>query len=923
MRRWFLSFNSSDRALAEGLKASIERKDAGSRIFFDATSLRAGGYWQPALAKGIDEADAFVLLVGEKGLGPWQTLEFYEAHDKHVKSPEFPVVLMLLDGHAAPGLPFLRQLHWIVSADPTSEKDVARLIDAAAGTGARPSELWRYTSPYRGLSAMEEKDADYFFGRRRETVEVLMALAEAPDKLPVLLGNSGVGKSSVAQAGVLAALKRQAWPEGADITPEWPHVFRESRHWCFLTLKPGTEPLKALVEAFLDTWRLGSTDPERVKQQNGWIELLRDGKAMLRDLLDASERRYKELDRTEPPAFLLYVDQGEELYVRAEERQRRRFSEVIAQGVADPRLYTLMSMRSDFLGELQKDEPLYKVHLQINVPPLREAELREVVSRPPELLSARFETDGLADVIIRRTAEDSVKDVGALPLLSYTLDDMWTQMAKRGDGVLRLPAQSFELGGILVDRADAFLASHPKSQDELRRILTLKLATVREGEEPTRRRAARSEFTNEEWRLVSELTDHPNRLLVTATPEGGKTYAEVAHEAVFRRWDKLRSWIAAEREFLAWRTGLEAARRTWQTTLGSSKSEDALLMGAALTQAQSWLAKRRDDLPLIDRDFIDQSSRRERRERSRARRVQALVYVLLVGSITGLIGWINQSYLRERLTWYTSVRPYMLRQVRPYVLTAAAERALKSGDSFRECAKDCPEMVVVPAGEFMMGSAANERDHYGNEDPLHRVTMTRPLAVSKFEVTFEQWDACVAIGACAHVPDSNMGRGTQPVINVSWNNVQQYVVWISTMTGRPYRLLSEAEWEYAARAGTTTAFSWGDEIGKNNADCNGCGSGWDSRRTAPVGSFAPNQFGLYDMHGNVWEWVEDCLHTNYEGAPKDGSAWIAQGDCNHRVVRGGSWAGYPVGLRSALRFWYSADDHGNDLGFRVARTLAP
>ena len=473
---------------------------------------------------------------------------------------------MLLDGQAAPGLPFLRQLHWIISADPTSEKDVARLIDAASGTGARPGELWRYTSPYRGLSAMEEKDTDYFFGRRRETVDVLMALAEAPDKLPVLLGNSGVGKSSLAQAGVLAALKRQAWPEGADTTPEWPHAFRESRRWCFLTLKPGTEPLKALVEAFLDTWQLGATDPERVKQQNGWIELLRDGKAMLRDLLDATERRYKELDRTKPPAFLLYVDQGEELYVRAEERQRRRFSEVIAQGVADPRLYMLMSMRADFLGELQKDEPLYKVHRQINVPPLREAELREVVSRPAELLSARFETDGLADVITRRTAEDSVKDVGALPLLSYTLDDMWTQMVKRGDGVLRLPAQSFELGGVLVDRADAFLAGHPKSQDELRRIFTLKLATVREGEEPTRRRAARSEFTDEEWRLVSELADHPNRLLVTATPEGGETYAEVAHEAIFRRWDKLRNWIAAEREFLAWKTGLEAARRAWQAT---------------------------------------------------------------------------------------------------------------------------------------------------------------------------------------------------------------------------------------------------------------------------------------------------------------------------------------------------------------------
>ena len=923
MRHWFLSYHSPDQALAERLKAALERKDTDAHVFFAPSSLRAGGLWSRALAEEIAQADAFILLVGERGVGDWQVLEYDEALDKRVKFPDFPVILLLLQGQTAPGLPFLRRLHWIITPDPSSEKDLARLLDAASGSSTRSGDLWRYTSPYRGLAAMEEKDSDYFFGRERETIDVLSALAVAVDRLPVLLGNSGVGKSSLAQAGVLAALKRQAWPEGVNTAPEWPHAFQESRRWCFLTLKPGTEPLKALVESFLDTWQLDAIDTERVKQQNGWIELLRGGKAMLRDLLDATELRYKELDRTKPAAFFLYVDQGEELYVRAEEHQRHRFSEVIAQGVADPRLYTLISMRADFLGELQKDEPLFKVHLKIDVPPLREAELRVVVTRPAELLSAQFETAGIADVIIRRTAEDSVKDVGALPLLSYTLDDMWTQMAKRGDGVLRLPAQSFELGGVLVDRADTFLAGHPKSQDELRRIFTLKLATVREGEEPTRRRAARSEFTDEEWRLVSELADHPNRLLVTATPEGGETYAEVAHEAIFRRWDRLRNWIAAEREFLAWRTGLEAARRAWQATLDTLKNEDALLMGAALTQAQSWLAKRRDDLPVIDRDFIDQSSRHERRARSRARRVQALVYVLLVGSIAGLIGWINQSYLREQLNWYTTVRPYMLQQVRPYVLTAAAERALKPGDSFRECAKDCPEMVVVPAGEFMMGSPADERDHYGNENPLHRVTIARPLAVSKFEVTFEQWDACVAVGTCAHVPDSNMGRGTQPVINVTWDHVQQYVAWFSKMTGRPYRLLSEAEWEYAARAGTTTAYSWGDEIGKNNANCNGCGSEWDSRLTAPVGSFAPNQFGLYDMHGNVWEWVEDCLHTNYEGAPKDGSAWIAQGDCNNRVIRGGSWIGYAVGLRSALRFWFSADDHGTDLGFRVARTLNP
>ena len=922
MRRWFLSYHSPDQALAERLKAALERQDTGARVFFAPSGLRAGGFWSRVLAEEIAQADAFILLVGEKGVGDWQVLEYDEALDKRVKLPDFPVIMVLLEGQTAPGLPFLRRLHWIITPDPSSEKDVARLLDAAAGTGMRLGELWRYTAPYRGLAAMEEKDSDYFFGREQKTVEVITTLASAPDQLPMLLGNSGVGKSSLAQAGVLAALKRQAWPEGAGALGPWPRAFQESRRWCFLTLKPGTEPLKALVESFLDTWQLGSTDPERVKQQNGWIELLRDGSAMLRDLLDATERRYKELDRGKPPAFLLYIDQGEELYVRAEERQRLRFSEVIAQDIADPRLYALMSMRTDFLGELQRDEPLYLVHRQINVPPLREAELREVVSRPAELLSARFESAGLADNITRRTAEDSVKDVGALPLLSYTLDDMWTQMVRRGDGVLRLPAESFELGGVLVDRADVFLAAHPKSQDKLRRVFTLKLATVREGEEPTRRRALRSEFTDEEWRLVSQLADHPNRLLVTATPDGSETYAEVAHEAIFRRWGKLRDWIAAEREFLAWRTGLEAARHTWQATPDSSKS-DALLMGAGLTQAQSWIEKRREDLPALDRDFIVQSAKRESRARARATRMRALIYVLLVGVIASLVGWINQDYVREQIHWQMTMRPYMVANVGPYVLSPEAERALKPLVSFRECAKDCPEMVVLPAGEFMMGSPATEGARYPNEGPQRLIPIAKPFAVSKFAVTFADWDACVSVGGCPHVSDSGFERGTRPVINLRWDEAQQYAAWLSKVTGRPYRLLTETEWEFAARANSATAYFWGDQIGQGNANCSDCGSHWDGRQTSPVGSFKPNAFGLHDMAGNVWQWVQDCYHDDYNGAPTDGSAWIIGGDCRRRVVRGGSWGNAPQYLRSASRDWFSADDRDFHIGFRLGRALAP
>jgi formylglycine-generating enzyme required for sulfatase activity len=155
---------------------------------------------------------------------------------------------------------------------------------------------------------------------------------------------------------------------------------------------------------------------------------------------------------------------------------------------------------------------------------------------------------------------------------------------------------------------------------------------------------------------------------------------------------------------------------------------------------------------------------------------------------------------------------------------------------------------------------------------------------------------------------------------VTWHDAQQYVAWLSKMTGKAYRLLTEAEWEYAARAGTTTAYFWGNDIGKGNANCAGCGSQWDSQQTAPTGSFSPNSFGLHDMHGNVWEWVEDCYQRTYNGAPTAGSAWISD-DCINRVVRGGSWIDRPPDLRSAYRGGYSPVTRDDSIGFRVGRTL--
>ena len=195
--------------------------------------------------------------------------------------------------------------------------------------------------------------------------------------------------------------------------------------------------------------------------------------------------------------------------------------------------------------------------------------------------------------------------------------------------------------------------------------------------------------------------------------------------------------------------------------------------------------------------------------------------------------------------------------------------------------------------------------------------MRSPLAVGKYEVTFEEWDACVAANGCAQRPsDDGWGRGRQPVINVSWQDAQQYVAWLSRRTGQRYRLLTEAEWEYAARAGTVTAYSFGTSISPSLANYAESGL----RQTQIVGRYPANGFGLHDVHGNVWEWVQDCYAATYYGAPSDAAEAVTGGDCSSRVLRGGSWGGPPQLLRSAHRNWSLPYFRFNLFGFRVART---
>jgi len=228
-------------------------------------------------------------------------------------------------------------------------------------------------------------------------------------------------------------------------------------------------------------------------------------------------------------------------------------------------------------------------------------------------------------------------------------------------------------------------------------------------------------------------------------------------------------------------------------------------------------------------------------------------------------------------------------------------------------------MVVIPPGKFSMGSPDDELDRTAGEGPRHAVTIPYAFAVSRSEITFDQWDACVAAKACPPAKDS-WGRGTMPAVDISWDAAKAYVAWLSQLTGKDYRLPSEAEWEYAARAGTDTRYAWGDAPGTGYANCNGCGSAW-VLQTAPVGSFEPNAFGLLDMEGNVWEWVEDVWHARFEGAPVDGSAWIEGGDATFRTIRGGSWHNEPELIRSAVRFERHRKVQFDTLGLRVARSI--
>lgn len=297
-----------------------------------------------------------------------------------------------------------------------------------------------------------------------------------------------------------------------------------------------------------------------------------------------------------------------------------------------------------------------------------------------------------------------------------------------------------------------------------------------------------------------------------------------------------------------------------------------------------------------------------------------------VKSVTGIMGFVFGDLLQKpvqkpeaptstptpRSVPKPVAAPIAKQDPKPKQATTQTGDKIEDG---RDCPV-CPEMITLPAGTFTMGEKRGDR----SERPVHTVSIKRPFAIGKYEVTIGQWNECVKDGACSFKAAKGGPGDNSPVRDISWNDTQEYLRWLSQKTKQEYRLPTEAEWEYSARANRQTRFWWGDAVGTGNANCKDCGGKWDRSAPAEVDAYPPNPFGVYGANGGVWEWVNDCWHKSYAGAPKDGSSWNKP-DCRENVIRGGSWRNDSSYVHSASRFKYDTNVRYLQNGFRVAKTL--
>jgi formylglycine-generating enzyme required for sulfatase activity len=943
--RIFLSHSSENNAEAVAVHDWMIA-NGWDDLFLDLSAdrgLKAGERWQEALKRAAERCELVVFLVSPIwAASKWCLAEFLLA-----KSLNKRIFAVIVQPTAFAELPTEMTSEWQITDLTTGPQDYHATVKLPGGgsaevafgseglnrlriglmqSGLDPKYfVWPPANDpgrplYRGLKPLEGDDAGIFFGREAQVLDVLDRLrglrAASPPRLLVILAASGAGKSSLLRAGL------------------WPRLARDDRQFLLLPIiRPGRLAISGetgLLHAMEAAFRSANLSVARADLR----EAIEEGGARLRGLLSqlVREAPQEAADGGVAPkacTLVLGIDQGEELFLAEGQVEAETFLRLLRDLLmADrPDVIALFAIRSDNYERLQLAKELDGVRQQtVSLPPMPRGSYADVIKGPPRRLEGTSRAltvdDALVDSLLADLDAGGAKD--SLPLLAFTLERLYGEYGAAG----HLKLEHYQKLGRIEGAIEAAVERAFRAGDDDRKVPNdrqVRLALLRRGlipwlagidpdtGAPRRRVARRSEIPDEARPLVDLLIEQ--RLLSTDVDAGTKEKTiEPAHEALLRQWGLLQSWLKEDAALLAVLDGVKGAARDWAA---NGKAGAWLGHSEQRLRAAERLLTRADlaaNLEPTDKEYVAACQAAERAARAWAQRRVALVGGLFCLLAVGGVAWWKQDFLKEQYRWRWVMGAS--------VLTSEQEKNLRPRDEFADCKVGCPKMIVLKDGEFMMGDADwQHRKSDMLEGPPQRVTISRPFAVSKTEVTVAGWIQCVSAHACDARPLTDYGRvdDAWPVTNVSWNQAQTYVKWLSRLTGRRYRLLSEAEWEYSARAGSPDAYSFGDDATQLG------GYAWYIRNSGnkphTVGAKRANDFGLEDMYGNVEEWVQDTAHDNYDGAPHDGRPWDTDGNQSRRIVRGGSYKDPADKLRSASRDAGTADRPYPHVGFRVARDL--
>jgi len=938
MSRLFISHSSKDGAAAKAFKQWLGANGwPDEDVFLDVDNIDAGERWKEALKQANLRCEAVILLASPDALAsPECIAEIRKAEDygKEV------IVVLLRDLEITDDRLDAYKEHQIVdlAATPMTHIEAVSYRGADVEVKFNSVALERVRSylvrrgiapdyfawpppgqpdadPFPGFSPFTEQDAGIFFGRDADILRGLDKLRimrrNARPRALIIQAASGAGKSSYLRAGLWPRLERD--PDFAPLA-----VVRPASG--ILTGPNGLGHKLAAQLAQLDE-PVNPGDIHKQLTAEEQAEAARAFKGFMATIAAralAARRVGDEAART--PALVLAVDQAEELFAPEDEDESRRFMALLAGFLADPppgaELIVIFTTRSDRSVRLLEELETQGLDPPEILPllPLPATSFRDIVLKPLDVLEKRGQRLIFAPALVEQLIAESV-GADALPLLAFTLSCLYRNFSAKGTIG---PEQYDDIGGVagcikvVLKRALANPRSAPTipageaAQEAcLRAAFIPWLARMNpETGAPMRRVERLQAFSGDEQAMVERLVEA--RLLLLDRRDG-IDIVEIAHESLLRQWRQLAEWLTADADKLKLVESVDWATKEWARQ--GRQGDELLEHRASRLRAAERLLGREDFRKRLGDDGLAYLAACRAAEGKRARRVGVGVAAALV---LIAFAWVNQATLQSWAYWLTTVQGR--------VLSASAERTLAPLAPFQECV-DCPPMVVVGPDTFTMGGLPGGENESDREYPPQVVTIAASFAVAATPVTFTQFGACIEHGGC-NPSVTSPEKGEWPAVELSWHDAQAYAAWLARLTGKPYRLLSEAEYEYALRAGTKTYYPWPDRAtARAQSNCGGCRSAEDGRAAMPVGSFPANAFGLFDMNGNVFQWVADCAHDDYKKRPPIHAAVWDEEQCRSRVIRGASWNSKLELLRSSSRDWHPPDYRSDVVGFRVARSL--